>query len=126
MLVPFAVVGRALDRTENAVHQRFADRAMQLVEQGEYRAALRMNWRSLWVPFGFGASITGLGVGVGGALGQLAPHLPARAQSALGTAFIFALAVCAAAAVRGARHPKGVALALVSAAATAGAVLLGR
>ena len=126
MLVPFAVVGRTLDRTENAVHQRFADRAVQLLDQGRYRAALRMNWRSLWVPFGFGASITGLGVGVGGALGELAPHFPERAQGAFATAFIFASAVCAAAAVRGARHPRGIALALASAAATAGAVLLGR
>jgi PTS system mannose-specific IIC component len=125
-LVPFGLLGRIIDGAENRVHQRFADRAMQLVEQGQYRKALRMNWRSLWFPFTSGAVATLVGAGVGLALGRAVPNLPARAVPALSAAFLFASAICAAAAVRGARHPRGLLLALVSAGVTLGAVLFAR
>jgi len=124
-LLPLALVGRKVDALENRVQQRFADRAMQLVEQRQYRRALRMNWRGLGFPFGSGVLTTALGLAVGFGLAALVPRLPPRATPALTTAFVFAAAVCAAAGVRGTRHPRGIALALVSAAVTLGVVLWG-
>ncbi|MBS2029862.1 MAG: PTS sugar transporter subunit IIC [Deltaproteobacteria bacterium] len=124
-LLPLAVVGRKVDALENRVQQRYADRAMQFVEQRQYRKALRMNWRGLGFPFGGGALTTAIGLGVGYGLAVLVPKLPVRAGPALTTSFVFAAAICAAAGVRGTRHPRGIALALVSAVVTLGAVLWG-
>lgn len=122
-LVPFGIAGRLLDGVETRVHQQFADRAMLLVEQGQYRAALRMNWRTLWFPFALGAASTLMGSVAGLGLGRVVAALEARPKGALSVAFLFASAVCAASAVRGARHPKGVWLALAAGAVTLGAVV---
>ena len=122
-LLPLALLGRRLDAAENRVHQRFADRALGLVEQGEYRAALRMNWRSLWFPFVTGAAATAVGAAVGAALGGVVPAFSAHVHAALSSAFLFASAACAAAAVRGTRHPRSALLAVVSAVVTLGAVI---
>jgi mannose/fructose/N-acetylgalactosamine-specific phosphotransferase system component IIC len=122
-LVPFGILGRLLDGAENQVHQKFADKAMQLVEQGQYRAALRMNWRALWFPFGSGAIATLVGAGAGLALAPALRDLGPHPRDALSSAFLFASAVCAAAAVRGARHPRGIIFALLAGAITLGAVM---
>lgn len=123
-LVPFGVLGRLLDGVDNRVHQHFADRAMALVEQGQYRKALRMNWRSLWFPWLLGGLSVALGAGLGMALGALVPQLSPRADRALAAAFLCSSAVCAAAAIRGARHPRGLLVALSTAAVALGAVLV--
>ena len=123
-LVPFGIAGRMLDGVDNRVHQHFADRALVLVEQGRYGKALRMNWRSLWFPWLLGALAVALGSAAGLGLGALVPMLSARMDRALAAAFLFSSAVCAAAAVKGARHRKGVVFALGSAAVTLAVVLL--
>lgn len=116
LFAPVALLGRALEGFAEGANDRLAGRALQLLESGEPASALRLHLSGLVWPFLGAAAMCSVAALLGGpllsALHELSGEDGRRALS-LGWALLWA--VGGAAAVRAARLPRALALAIFGA-----------